>query len=412
MNRTKLFNRDFCLYWSGLAAASLGDAFMIVALPFLVLDASGDPKSVAFTLLLSSLPRFAGPLLGALADRWPLRLPLTAAGIVRALLFGGLGALAVAGTLPLTAVYGAALVNGLVTTFAFAAGNVAMPALVPRDRLARANALIQAALMGVPLIGLGVAGALVGTVGPAGTILVGAPLLGMLGVCCAFVRFPPRASTAAGEAADGPGSLLAEVTSGAAYLFRAGPLGLVFPLSLLINAGLMLSNALVPVIMDRSGHGAVGFGMYEALASAGILAGIVAVSVIGPRLAPQHAISWSFVGLAGGFALISAGPLTPMLAGSAVLGLGIGFTEVAAITLLQLAVPDGMRGKVMGAIFTANAAGQSLGAAFAAPLADGAPTGPVFLAAAGVMTACAIAWIAGNRLGRERLDTVIARSVP
>lgn len=170
-----LWNRDFGLYWLGLTSAALGDAFVLIALPFLVLGLSGDPKAVALTLLIASLARFAGPIIGLLADRFPVRFALTLSGAVRAALFAILGALALTGTLPLLAIYIVAFLNGLVTTYVFAAGNVAVPALVPRAQLARANSLTQAALMGVPLLGLGVAGALVGVLGPAATFLFASP---------------------------------------------------------------------------------------------------------------------------------------------------------------------------------------------------------------------------------------------
>ena len=44
------------------------------------------------------------------------------------------------------------------------------------------------------------------------------------------------------------------------------------------------------------------------------------------------------------------------------MGFGLGMTEVVTVTLLQLAVPDGMRGKVLGIVLATNARGLSLGA--------------------------------------------------
>lgn len=139
MERTTLWNRDFGAYWLGLASAALGDALVVIALPFLVLAVSGDPRAIATTLLAASIARFAGPVVGALADRLPLRPMLVLAGVSRALLFGGMGALAVGAELPLAVVYLVAFLNGLVSTYVFAAGNVAVPRLVPQGELARAS---------------------------------------------------------------------------------------------------------------------------------------------------------------------------------------------------------------------------------------------------------------------------------
>lgn len=387
-----LWNRDFGLYWLGLTSAALGDAFVLIALPFLVLGLSGDPKAVALTLLIASLARFAGPIIGLLADRFPVRFALTLSGAVRAALFAILGALALTGTLPLLAIYIVAFLNGLVTTYVFAAGNVAVPALVPRAQLARANSLTQAALMGVPLLGLGVAGALVGVLGPAATFLFASPLLVLQGLLCAFVRFDRYRAGSVADSGPNP-SIVSDLRAGLGSLFRAGPLALVLPISLLVNAALILLAALMPVLMERLGRGAEGYGMFEMLLSVGMLAGILAVSAIGARLAPQHGISVAQLVMAGGFGVMAVGGFAWLLGGAVVLGLGIGFTQVAAITLLQLAIPEGMRGKVMGAIVSTNAIGQSAGAALAAAVPGGLPAQTIFIVSAVAVLTCAAVWI-------------------
>lgn len=410
MERATLWNRDFGTYWLGLATAALGDALVLVALPFLVLGVSGDARAVATTLLAASIARFAGPVVGALADRLPLRPTLALCGVARAVLFGALGALAVGTELPLPVVYLVAFVNGLVTTYVFAAGNVAVPRLATRDQLARANSLVQAALLGVPLIGLGLAGALVGWFGPAITCLLAAPLLGAQGLLCALVRgldAPPGEGSGAQGLGTEATPFLRELATGLGHLRRAGPLVLVLPLSLMINAALMLLSALMPVLMDRSGHGAGGYGLFEMTLSAGMLVGIGVVSVVGRRLPPQHGISLAQVVMAAGFGTMALGGFALLLGGAGLLGLGIGFTQVAAITLLQLAVPEGARGKVMGAIVSANAIGQSAGAALSASAANGLPPTPTFAAAALVVTACAIAWLVSTLLGKDRLRAAL-----
>lgn len=160
-----LWNRDFLAYWLGIALTALGDAFVLVALPFLVLEITGSPSALASVVLLSTLPRFLGPITGALADRWHLRLPLICSSLLRSSLLAALALLYLAGALPIWLIYLAAPLNGLLTSFIFAAGTVLVPNLVPRAQLGRANSFMQAALMGVPLLGLGVAGALVALLG-------------------------------------------------------------------------------------------------------------------------------------------------------------------------------------------------------------------------------------------------------
>lgn len=398
-----LLNRDFGLYWLGIATSALSDAFVFVALPFLVLDLGGDGRSVATAMVLGSAARFLGPLIGTLADRWRLRLPLALSAAARTLLYGGLGALALAGRLELPWIYAAALLNGVLTTFVFAAGNVVVPGLVPRAELARANSLMQSATMGVPLLGLGVAGALVAALGPGATLLLASPGFLALGLACLFVRLP---EPGVGERP----SLLRDMAAGATYLLRAGPLALVFPISLLLNASLAMMNVVVPLLMERSGRGATGYGLFETAISVGMLLGILAVTAVGQRLAPQHAIGAAHAAMAAGFAMMGAGGFALQLAGGALLGFGIGFTEVASITLLQLAVPAGMRGKAIGAVITANAFGLTAGAWLAGRLGEALPAATLFGAAAALALATGVAWVVANAAGRGRLERLIERS--
>lgn len=185
-----LWNKNFSLYWLGIASAALGDALIYIALPFLVLDISSSPKALATTILLGSLPRFLGPVLGTLADRLQLKIPLTLATFLRASLFIILSYLALQNQLSQEMIYGAALINGLITYFVFAAGNVLLPSLVSQTQLTRANSFIQGAMQGLPLVGLGLAGAMVATLGATMTILFATPLLVFFTLVLPWIKFP------------------------------------------------------------------------------------------------------------------------------------------------------------------------------------------------------------------------------
>lgn len=392
----------FLRYLAALGSGALGDALVFVSLPFLVLRLAERPEAVATTLLLASLPRFAGPLAGALADRLPLGRALAAAGLTRAAIFALLGAAALHGSLPLAGIFAAAVVNGFVTTFVVAAGGVAVPRLVPRAQIPRANALVQAASMGLPMLGYGVGGALVAAWGPATSVLAAVPAFLALGALAASVRIPAPASRI-----PSPGAVAAELAQGMRFLLGSGPLALILPLSLLLNAALVLVQAVMPVAMERAGHGAGGYGLFQLCISVGMALGIAAVAAMGGRGGPRHQITAAHGAMAVGFATMALGGLAPRLAGGAVLGFGIGFVEVAAISLLQWAVPDGLRGKVLGTVFTANALGQSLGASLAGVSLASAPAGAVFGAAAAAVAASGLLWALGSRAGRARLSELL-----
>lgn len=386
----RLFNRDFVAYWLGIASSAVGDALTYVAMPFLVLAMGGNGPQLATVMLLASLPRFAGPLLGALADRLPLRFPLLAGAALRGAATAAVALLALHGPLPIWGLYLAAPLNGLAAIFTFAAGNVAVPRLVPQARLAQANALMQAAVMGVPMVGLGAGGALVALVGPGATLLLSAPALALLGPAVLFVRFP-----GAPEAA--PTSLLADLLAGVRFVRAWPPLVLVLLATLVVNASLNLLNVLMPLAMERTGAGAPGYGMFETLVSAGTLAGILLISSLLRRVAPHRSTGLALAIVAAGFAVLANGGTLLLLGGGAIIGTGLGISEVAALTLLQLAVPDGLRGKVMGLVLPANALGLTIGAAVAGAVASNASLAPALLAAGATVATLAGVWAAMSR---------------
>ena len=396
-----LWNRNYLAYWLGIALTALGDAFVLVALPFLVLELTGSPEALATAVLLGTLPRFLGPVTGALADRLHLRLPLMASSVLRGALFAGMALLFMNGSLPLWIIYAGALLNGLLTSFIFAAGMVLVPNLVPRSELARANSFMQAALMGLPLVGLGAAGALVGVLGVGGTILVASPCLLALFVAAIFIRFPATVEAPSGV------DFLGDMLAAGRFLLGSGPLAFLLVMSLFLNACLNILNVTMPVVMERIGRGAQGFGFFETSFSAGMLVGIVAVSLVAKALPARFQISVAQVFLALGLAVLALGGFSTYLAGGFVLGIGLGFSEVAAVTLIQLAVPDGMRGKVLGIIFTVNALGLSLGAWIAGALVGLVPMATIYLAASATVALIAVCWTLLHVQQREQLERMM-----
>ena len=352
----KLWNKNFSLYWLGLASAALGDALIYIALPFLVLDISNSPKALATTILLGSLPRFLGPVLGTLADRLHLKIPLTASTFLRTSLFIVVSYLALQGQLSQAMVYGAALLNGLITYFIFAAGSVLLPTLVSQSHLTRANSFIQGAMQGVPLIGLGLAGAMVATLGATVTILLATPLLAIFALLLPWMKFP---ASCQGSNSQG---FLKDLESAAKFIRGDSRLSFLVITTFILNLTFNTVNVTMPVLMERLGQGARGYGLFEATLALGVLLGIGCVNLIGEKVPLVYKISIG-KGLFGlGFVLFAFGTFSWFLCGALFLGLSLGFAEVASMTFSQLVIPDGMRGKVLGLKLSSGALGLTLGA--------------------------------------------------
>lgn len=383
----ELWNKSFFLFWLGTCFTSLGSAIAYIALPFLVLHLGHSPAALGTVFVLESLPRFFGPLLGTLADRLHLKTPLLFSGLLRAALFAVLGLLASSHHLSLIMIYLAAPLSGAIANFFYPASNVLLPQLVPESQLARANSFIQAAMMGLPLVGYGLAGALVAMLGADLTLLAAAPCFLVMFVALG-IRFPPRADTSAGTAA-----LLEGILS--AVRQRMGNVLLAFMLlvTFLLNLSLNMLNVIMPVTMLGLGKGAAGYGLFETLVSLGTLAGIGLVAATSARLKPQRLMGVGYVFMAGGFVSLAVGGFGWSLVGGGIGGIGLGIVEVSAMTFMQLLIPGGMRGKIMGLSLSAGALGLMLGATVAGQLVNAMSNTVIFGVSAAIIVLLSLAWI-------------------
>jgi hypothetical protein len=71
-----LRRRDFGLLWAGGLISETGDWFLLVGLPFWVLQETGSSLVTASVFLVGLLPGLVvGPLAGVLVDRWDADVP-------------------------------------------------------------------------------------------------------------------------------------------------------------------------------------------------------------------------------------------------------------------------------------------------------------------------------------------------
>src|SRR5215471_2771859 len=88
-------SRNFRLLVVGQGTSLLGDQFYLIAMPWLVLQRTGDPLALGAVLALAGLPRAIFMLLGgALTDRFSPRVIMLASDLARLVLMVGLATLA------------------------------------------------------------------------------------------------------------------------------------------------------------------------------------------------------------------------------------------------------------------------------------------------------------------------------
>jgi MFS family permease len=363
-----------------------GDSLSLVALMLHVAGTTGQALAVAALLLVGDVvPALAGPLTGAVGDRFDRRRVMIVCELVQAGLV-----LAIAVGLPslplLLVLVGARAVAGQV----FApASRAALPSLVAADDLEAANSTLGFGTNGAEALGPLLAAALLPPIGIRGVLLVDAA---SFAVSALLLVGLPALPPGTGDARP---SLLREARLGLGYIWSVRPVRIiVLGFCAVVAANGIDDVALLVLATDtlRAGEsaaalllGAVGIGLlagYALLARYGSRAGMVGLLVAG------FAVS-SIGNLLTGLAWAVAAAFTVQL----VRGAGIAAMDVASNTLLQRLVPDHLLGRVFGNLYAA--VGIAAGVAYIGGGllldATSAPTTFLVAGAAGTLATIAVA---------------------
>ncbi|MGC4892344.1 MFS transporter [Micromonospora sp. DT31] len=373
--------------------SGLGGGAMALVAGVWVLDLTGSTGLAALAGLCVYAPTLAGPWLGALLDRAPRR-PLVI-GVNLALAVALLSLLAVRGPEQTWLIYAVSLAYGVSYVLIDAGETALLPAALSPARLADVNGWRSSAQEGMklvaPLAGAGLyawqGGHVVAVLAAATPVLV-AVLYGAL----RLTRTPPDGPPPARAAGlrDGLGVLLGRRAVRVPVALAAVSIAMsgftTAALYDVVVTGLALPSTFLGVLASAQGGGS-------------LLAGLV----VGRLVRSRGEVA---VGIAGA-ALFAAGCLGRCLpwwpgtvAASAVIGVGLPWTLVAAVTAVQTHTPPAMLGRVAGTANTAMFGPITL----AIPLGSAAVQvggRPPLVVAAGVCLAAAFA-AASRRAGVER----------
>ena len=335
-------DRDFRLIWAGQVISSIGRQVTVVTLPYQLFVATGSPLSIGALALVQLVPLLAFSLYGgALADALDRRKLLLVTQSVLALSSVALVVLAITPHMPVVLIYVVAFVAATVSSVDDPARTSAIPRLVPRRRLTMAIALNQAGTQTAGVVGPAIGGLLIATVGPGGAYLVDAVTYGAsLAALLAIAPIPPLLGVVR------PG--LAAVAEGLRFArSRAAILGtFIVDLDAMIFG---MPRALFPILALTVFHGgAEGYGLLAAAPAAGALIGALLTGWVSRVRMQGRAVYvavavWGLAITAFGLATFSL-PLALVLL--AVAGGADVVSAVFRATILQLATPDELRGRL------------------------------------------------------------------
>ena len=391
-------NRSFSLLWIGQLVSLFGERIHTVALGFLVYDATGGGAlEVGLTFAATAIPNVVlGPLAGTLVDRWNRRWTMLVCDLLRAVL---LVTVPFVVAVDVRLVYLMAFLIATVTLLFRPAKTAVIPAIVEERDLVTANSMSTVADTAADLIGLPIAGVLVGVLRESGAISIAFATGGITYVISAIFIFAmsvPRQELI--TAPFRPAALWAEMVEGWNFLRRQAELfsnTLISTVAqLAVGAEIVASLPYAEQVLDHTRlDPATSYALLLTGVAVGSVVGGLVVGAIGERIAKGPLIIAGFVGM--GLALAAAGLVSDPFAAIGLfsfVGLFNMLFIIPTITLFQQRTPQVLMGRVVSSrqAFVFGAIALSMG--LSGWLAEVVGADVVLLIAGGI---CAVAGASG-----------------
>jgi DHA3 family macrolide efflux protein-like MFS transporter len=360
--------RPFLIIWFGQLISLIGSGLTAFALGVWTYQRTGSVTRFALITFFGALPGIVlAPIAGALVDRWDKRKTMMLADTGSALSTLCIASLLWAGQLETWHIYAAVAVASACSALQIPAWSAAIALLVPKDKLDRANGLVELALSAVPIVAPLLAGLLVVTIDLHGVILIDVATFLFSLTTLAMARVarmaPPEPEPDA--------SLLRDILYGWKYIgARRGLLGLLLFFAA-INFSFSFAEVLLPPLVLKNASPTL-LGTVLAAGGAGLVASSMIVSTgFGPRR--------RVIGVLAGGALLG---LSQMLIGFAsswlllVIGSFLQMFWVPLInawsrTIWQLKVAPSVQGRVFATRMAIAWSTTPIAFLCAGPLADG-----------------------------------------
>ena len=404
-------HRNYRLFFGGQAISLVGTWMQQVAQAWLVLELTHDPLWLGVVAAAQFLPVLVfGLFAGVLADNLPKRQTLQVTQAVKMCLSITLAVVSFSGYASIPFLILLALAIGTVNAVDMPVRQSFAVEMVGREDIGNAVALNSAMFNGARIVGPAVAGLVIGAVGVTAAFVVDA--ISFLAVIFALLamrdsELHPAARIARPESFAG---VMTQLREGLHYV-RITPVVLlgITVVGLVSTVGMNFSVIMPPYAEGVLDSGATGYGFLMAASGVGSLLAALWLAYGGS--ARVRRIAWGAIVLGlGEIALGASSTYGISLVLMVAIGFGAILMSATANTTMQLAVPDGLRGRVMSVYTTIFAGSTPVGGPLMGGLA-GAFGVAVSLAIGGVIATIvglgAFIWIR-----RAGLDRVTLRPLP
>ena len=352
-------NRNFTTFWVSQTLSVAGDSFSLIAVPLLVLRATGSVASMGLlTGAAGAAAIVSGFFAGAIVDRFDRRRLLIAADLARFVLYGAIPLAWMFGphlwvvyaTVPLAAVFGMVFQVGYVT---------AVRDLVERDEITEANGRLFASQAAAGIGGTIAAGVVSGAFGPVTAIGVDAVTFGISALGLMFVRLRLFSRETKGM------HPLRDFAAGFRFLWHHPVLRALTALLCFFHFFYVgFADILIFYIKQVLGQPDRTVGAVMALSALGVVAGSLVVAPLRRRLG--FGMSWIGSVILSGLVVALVGFTTTIFMVAGLAMAAIFFTSIGGInsmSLRQQVTPDHLLGRVTSTFWTIHKALSPIGAA-------------------------------------------------
>ncbi|MHB8689456.1 MAG: MFS transporter [Candidatus Dormibacteria bacterium] len=335
---------EFRSLWLASSASKLGDAIQLIALLWLAGTLPNPGLAVGVVALGLNLPTLVvGPFAGAVADRLNRKSLLISADLLRAvnaaLIPIGLHFLGIPG------VVASAFVEASLSSLFDGAYNAALPEIVKRENLLRANAFMTTTSFVAGVVGAGAGGLLIGHSAPYVPFLLNAVSFLFSALMILWI---PAAAFAVDRGTQET-SYAEDLVGGLRYVMVQRPVQMYILIGTVATIGFAPAVVALVTLTNQTLHaGASGYGLLNAVAGIGAALGSILVGRWAIRQRLGSALAFGL--LLQGVLTVALGWSTALWMAASIMVLRTGSNSIVMVSgrsLIQRLVPSELRGRVL-----------------------------------------------------------------
>jgi len=382
---------DYRYLWTGTLMMSAGQWVQQVTLGWLLYDLTGNSMLLGALNGLRAAPfLITGPLAGVAADRMDRRRLLIHTQSILIVTAVVMGALVASPYLHVWHIFLFTLITGIAWTITEPVRMSLIPGVVPKEHLANAVALNSGGFNLMKVIGPALGGALIAWFGAAENFFLQAIAYSGVLVMIYLMHIPPHRAEAKRASA------LANLKEGFAYVWSTPAVLALMTLAYVPRIFAVPYQTLMPVFQkDVLTVGPEGLGLLMAAPGVGAVIAVLALASLSHRIRRQGLLLVGSIVVLGTFLIVFSRitwfPLALMTL--VVVGMFQMFFLASTATILQMIVPDALRGRVLS-LYMLDRGFMPLGALFAGTSAHffGAPFTVTIMGAIVVALTLIVAW--------------------